>query len=74
MQILFQNFIQSSPQVCGYNWTNLECFHERHGDFSKANQEKQLEMIARAKYGQKTPAAESADYQLLDFKEIIDII
>ena len=29
---------------------------------------------ALAKYGQKTPEAGFADYQLLDFKEIIDIV
>jgi FMN phosphatase YigB (HAD superfamily) len=29
---------------------------------------------ALAKYGQKTPDIEFADYQLLDFKEIIDIV
>jgi FMN phosphatase YigB (HAD superfamily) len=29
---------------------------------------------ALAKYGQKNPEAGFADYQLLDFKEIIDII
>ena len=29
---------------------------------------------ALAKYGQKTPEAGSADYQILDFKEIIDIV
>ena len=29
---------------------------------------------ALAKYGQKTPEFGSADYQLLDFKEIINIV